>query len=57
MFYVTTPSGYTRNCKTHKDAAVAARCSVSHIGKIQKSGKSSTTLRNGAIVTVINQNF
>lgn len=52
MFYVTTTSGDTRYCETRKAAATAASCSVGRIGEIAKSGQTTTTLRNGAIVTI-----
>jgi len=53
MFYVTTPSLATQFCKTRKEAAIAAHCSVGRIGEIAKSGKSSVTLRNGTVIDIV----
>jgi len=53
MFYVTTPSLATQFCKTRKEAAIAAHCSVGRIGEILKSGKSNVTLRNGSIIDIV----
>lgn len=53
MFYVTTPSLSTQFCKTRKEAAIAAKCSVGRIGEIVKSGKSNVKLRNGSIIDIV----
>jgi len=52
IIYITSPiNGAVYTCKTRKEAAINARCSVGRIGEIIKSGKLTTTLRNGYIVT------